>query len=188
LTVCALVSGADGWEAIEAFGREKLAWLRPFAPFRNGVPSPDGIANVLSRLSPKGFQECFGNWTRAVAKVTAGEVIAVDGKTSRGSRDRRGARRPLHMVSAGASANRLVLGQEATEEQSNEITAIPKLLELLEIKGCIVTIDAMGCQHAIAEQIVAQGGEDVRGLKGNQSHRQEAVEYFFTVAQAANFA
>jgi predicted transposase YbfD/YdcC len=150
LTVCAVVSGADGWEAIEEFGREKLEWLRQFAPFRNGVPSHDCIANVLSRLSPKGFQECFGNWTRAVAKVTAGEVIAVDGKTARESRDRRGARRPLHMVSAWASANRLVLGQEATEEKSNEITAIPKLLELLELKGCIVTIDAMCCQHAIA--------------------------------------
>ena len=188
LTVCAVVSGADGWEAIEEFGREKLDWLRQFAPFKNGVPSHDCIANVLSRLSPKGFQECFGSWTRAVAKATAGEVIAVDGKTARGSRDRRESRRPLHMVSAWASTNRLVLGQEATEEKSNEITAIPKLLELLELKGCIVTIDAMGCQHAIAAQIIAQGGEYVLGLKGNQSHLQEAVEDFFTAAQAANFA
>ena len=111
----------------------------------------------------------------------------MDGKTARGSRDRRESRRPLHMVSAWASTNRLVLGQEATEEKSNEITAIPKLLELLELKGCIVTIDAMGCQHAIAAQIIAQGGEYVLGLKGNQSHLQEAVEDFFSAAQVANF-
>jgi predicted transposase YbfD/YdcC len=188
LTVCAVVSGADGWEAIEDFGREKLEWLRRFAPFKNGVPSHDCIANVLARLSPKGFQECFRTWTQAVAKATGGEVIAVDGKTARGSRDRKRSRQPLHMVSAWASANRLVLGQEATEEKSNEITAIPKLLELLDLKGCLVTIDAMGCQRAIAEQIVAQGGDYVLGLKGNQSNLQEAVEEFFAVAQKAAFA
>jgi predicted transposase YbfD/YdcC len=188
LTVCAVVSGADGWEAIEDFGREKLAWLRRFAPFKNGVPSHDCIANVIARLSPKGFQECFRHWTQAVAKATGGEVIAVDGKTARGSRDRKRSRQPLHMVSAWASTNRLVLGQEATAEKSNEITAIPKLLELLELKGCIVTIDAMGCQRAIAEQIVAQGGDYVLGLKGNQSNLQEAVEDFFAVAQKAHFA
>jgi predicted transposase YbfD/YdcC len=152
------------------------------------VPSHDCIANVLARLSPKGFQECFRTWTQAVAKATGGEVIAVDGKTARGSRDRKRARQPLHMVSAWASANRLGLGQEATEEKSNEITAIPKLLELLELKGCLVTIDAMGCQRAIAEQIIAQGGDYVLGLKGNQGQLQEAVEDFFAVAQKVNFA
>jgi len=188
LTVCAVVSGADGWEAIEEFGREKLEWLRRFAPFKNGVPSHDCIANVVARLSPKGFQECFRTWTQAVAKATGGEVIAVDGKTARGSRDRKRSRQPLPRVSAWASANRLVLGQEATEEKSNEITAIPKLLELLDLKGCLVTIDAMGCQRAIAEQIVAQGGDYVLGLKGNQSNLQEAVEEFFAVARKAAFA
>ena len=142
LTICAVVSGADGWEAIEDFGREKLDWLRRFAPFRNGVPSHDCIANVVSRLSPKGFQACLRSWTREVAQVTDGEVIALDGKTARGSRDRKRGRGPLHMVSAWASANRLVLGQEATDAKSNEITAIPKLLELLELHGCLVTIDA----------------------------------------------
>ncbi len=104
LPVCAVVSGADGWEAIKEFGREKREWLRQFAPFKNEVPSHDGIAIVLSRLSPQGFQESFGSWTRAVATATVGEVVAVDGKTARGSRDRRGARRPpLPMVSAWAS-------------------------------------------------------------------------------------
>lgn len=188
LTICAVVSGANGWEAIEDFGREKLDWLRRFAPFRNGVPSHDCIANVVSRLSPKGFQACLLSWTREVAQVTDGEVIALDGKTARGSRDRKRGRGPLHMVSAWASANRLVLGQEATDAKSNEITAIPKLLELLELRGCLVTIDAMGCQTAIAAQIVAQGGDYVLGLKGNQSALQEAVEDFWTTAQAGDFA
>ncbi len=188
LTICAVVSGADGWEAIEDFGREKLDWLRQFAPFDNGVPSDDCLANVIARLSPKGFQACLLSWTQSVAEVTDGEVIAVDGKTARGSRDRRRGRQPLHRVSAWACTNRLVLSQVATSEKSNEITAIPKLLELLELRGCLVTIDAMGCQTAIAAQIVAQGADDVLGLKGNQSALQEAVEDDWTVAQQADFA
>lgn len=188
LVVCAVVSGADGWESIEEFGREKRDWLRQFGRFANGVPSHDGIANVISRLTPKGFGECFRNWTQAVAGATGGEIIALDGKTARGSQDRVRGRRPLHMVSAWACRNRLVLGQEATEEKSNEITAIPKLLEMLELKGAIVTIDAMGCQRAIAAQIVAQDGDYVLGLKGNQSALQESVADFFQVALAAEFA
>jgi predicted transposase YbfD/YdcC len=163
LTVCAVVSGANGWAAIEDFGRERLDWLHQFGQSENGVASHDCIANVISRLTPKGFGECFRSWTLAVAGATGGEIIAVDGKSARGSRDRRRGRSPLHMVSAWACRNRLVLGQEATEEKSNEITAIPKLLELLELKGGIVTIDAMGSQRAIAEQIRAQGGDYVLG-------------------------
>jgi predicted transposase YbfD/YdcC len=124
------------------------------------------------------------SWTEGVREKTMGEVIAVDGKTARGSRDRAKNRNPLHRVSAWAEANRLVLGQEATEEKSNEITAIPKLLALLELHGCIVTIDAMGCQRAIAERIVEQGGDYVLGLKGNQGSLHEAVEEYFTTAQA----
>ena len=188
LVICAVISGADGWEAIEQFGKEKLKWLRRFAPFANGVPSHDCIAGVTSRLSVKGFQECFMSWTGAVTEATGGEVIAVDGKTGRSSHDRKRGRKALHMVSAWASTNRLVLGQVATEEKSNEITAIPKLLELLELAGCIVTIDAMGCQREIAAQIITAGGNDVLGLKGNQSAMQEAVEDFFTVAQSGEFA
>ena len=123
-----------------------------------------------------------------MAGATGGEIIAVDGNSARGSRDRRRGRSPLHMVSAWACRNRLVLGQEATEEKSNEITAIPTLLELLDLQGCIVTIEAMGCQRAIAEQIRAQGGDYVLGLKGNQSALQESVEDFFEVATAGDFA
>ena len=187
LVICALISGADGWEAIEDFGKTKLDWLRRFARFTNGVPSHDCIANVVSRLSVKGFQECFVNWTGATMAATGGEVIAVDGKTASGSQDRKHGRKALHMVSAWASANRLVLGQQATEEKSNEITAIPKLLELRELAGCIVTLDAMGCQREIAAQIVAQGGDYVLGLKGNQSTMQEAVEDYFDVAASVDF-
>ncbi len=187
LTVCAVASGAEGWEAITEFGHAKLDWLRRFIPLKNGVPSHDCIAYVISRLSPEGFRRCFMGWTEGVREKTAGEVIAVDGKTARGSRDRAKNRHPLHMVSAWADANRLVLGQEATEEKSNEITAIPKLLALLDLHGCIVTINAMGCQRAIAERIVEQGGDYVLGLKGNQGSLHEAVEEYFTTAQAADF-
>lgn len=112
LVVCAVTAGAPGWEAIEEFGKEKLDWLRKFAPFANGVPSHDCIANVVSRLSPKGFQACFRSWTVAVSEATKDEVIAIDGKTARGSRDRKRARKALHMVSAWASTNRLVLAQD----------------------------------------------------------------------------
>ncbi|MBK1722821.1 ISAs1 family transposase, partial [Thiocystis violacea] len=188
LVVCAMLSGAEGWEAMEEFGKEKLEWLRKFAPFANGIPSHDCIASVISRLNPKTFQACFVSWTRAISAVTDGEIVAVDGKSARGSRDRRRGKAALHMVSAWGSRNRLVLGQEATEEKSNEITAIPKLLELLELKGCIVTIDAMGCQTKIAEQIIEQGGDYVLGLKGNQSTLRDEVEDFFDTARAGEFA
>jgi len=188
LVVCAILSGAEGWEAMEEFGKEKLDWLRKFLPFANGIPSHDCIASVMSRLNPKAFQACFVSWTRAISAISDGEVVAVDGKTARGSRDRLRGKAALHMVSAWGNRNRLVLGQEATEEKSNEITAIPKLLELLELKGCIVTIDAMGCQTKIAEQIVEQGGDYVLGLKGNQSTLHDEVEDFFDTARAGEFA
>ena len=126
-------------------------------------------------------------WVEGVREKTEGEVIAFDGKTSRGSIDRKRAKSPLHMVSAWACANRLVLGQEATAEKSNEITAIPKLLELLDLKGCIITIDAMGCQTAIAKQIVEQQGDYVLGLKENQPLLVTAVEDYFTLARKNNF-
>jgi len=188
LTICAVVAGADGWEAIAQFGRYKLDWLRQFIPLKNGAPSADCLAYVLQRVSPEGFRSCFQEWTDALVQATGGQVVAIDGKTSRGSRDRRGGRGPLHLVSAWAAHNRLVLGQEATDEKSNEITAIPKLLSILVLKGCIVTIDAMGCQRAIAEQIVEQGGDYVLALKDNQPTLHEAAKDFFATAEAADFA
>jgi len=187
LVICAQISGANGWEAIATFGKSKIEWLRQFVPLKNGIPSHDCIAYVISRLSPKHFQECFLHWIEDIRKETKGEVVAIDGKTARGSRDRKNAKNPLHMVSAWATANRIVLGQEATAEKSNEITAIPKLLELLELHGCIVTIDAMGCQRDIAEKIVEQGADYVLGLKGNQGSMHEATEDFFVTAESTDF-
>ncbi len=146
LTVCAVVSGAEGWEVIEEFGREKLDWLRRFALFENGVPSHDRIANVISRLTPKGFGECFRSPTQAVASATGSEIVAVDARRCTGS-------------APGRAATAWCWDREASEARSNEITAIPKRLALLELKGCIVTLDAMGCQCAIAEQLRAQGGD-----------------------------
>ena len=187
LSICSVCSGANGWEAIEAFGHEKLEWLRKYIPLKNGVPSHDCINYVLARLSAESFRDCFMNWTQSVMKSCPGEIIALDGKTARGSRDRKNDKNPLHMVSAWACQQRLVLGQEAIDDKSNEITAIPKLLKLLEIKGCIITIDAMGCQHAITDQIIGQKGDYVIGLKGNQGNLHEAVNDFFTIAQQNDF-
>jgi predicted transposase YbfD/YdcC len=186
LVISAVCSNAKGWEAIEDFGHAKLDWLRQFVPLANGVPSHDCIEYVMTRLSPVQFRDCFMSWTQAV-KDEANELIAVDGKTARGSRDRANRGHPLHMVTAWACESRLVLAQEATAEKSNEITAIPKLLELLELKGCIVTLDAMGCQRDIAHQIKQQDGDYVMGLKGNQSNLQEAVDDYFTTAKAHQF-
>ncbi len=180
LSLCAVCSGANGWEAIEEFGHEKLDWLQQYIPLKNGA-SHDCIHYVLARLSAEGFRECFLSWTRRVMEECPGEIIALDGKTARGSLDRKNDKNPLHMVSAWACEQRLVLGQEVTDDQSNEITALPKLLKLLE--GCIVTIDAMGCQRAIAKQIIEQEGDYVFGLKGNQGQLHEAVEDFFTTAR-----
>ena len=187
LVICAIVSGAEGWESIEEFAKEKEDWLRKFIPLKNGIPSHDCIAYVISRLSVKGFQKCFMSWAQAIAGVMGEQVIAIDGKTSRGSKDRKNNRNPLHMVSAWATDSRLVLGQEVTAEKSNEITAIPELLELLELKGCIVTIDAMGCQRKITEQIIDKGSDYSIGLKGNQGLLHDAVVDFFNTAEKSEY-
>lgn len=187
LVISAQIAGANGWEAIVTFGKSKIEWLRQFVPLKNGIPSPDCIAYVISRIPPKDFQECFISWINDVHKQTQGEIISIDGKTARGSRDRKNDKKPLHMVSAWATANRIVIGQEVTNEKSNEITAIPNLLERLELNGCIVTIDAMGCQTEIVEDIVDKKADYVLGLKGNQSSMHEAVEDYFVTAEANEF-
>jgi predicted transposase YbfD/YdcC len=187
LVIAAVISGAEGWEAIETFGEEKLEWLRNYFPFANGVPSHDCIRMVLISLSPKALQGCFVRWMQAVVEVARGEVVAIDGKTIRRSFDHGEGLGAIHMVSAWAKRNGVSLGQVKTEEKSNEITAIPKLLALLELRGCIVTLDAMGCQRAIAEQVIEQGGDYSLGLKGNQSALHEAAEDFFSTAQRAGF-
>jgi predicted transposase YbfD/YdcC len=188
IAICAVICGADTWVEMEAYGRAKEQWLRQFLALPHGIPSHDTFARVIARLNPEEVQQCFLRWMQAVREVTEGEVVAIDGKTLRRSFDRATGKGAIHMVSAWASVNRLVLGQEKVDEKSNEITAIPALLQLLELKGCIVTIDAMGCQKAIARTIVEQEADYVLTLKANHGRLYEEVERFFAEAQQRQFA
>jgi predicted transposase YbfD/YdcC len=183
IAICAVLCGANDWVAVEPFGKAKETWFKRFLELPNGIPSHDTFGRVFALLSPAHFQECFLSWIQAVAQVVEGQVVAIDGKTLRRSYDRRSAKAAIHMVSAWAAQNRVVLGQLKTEEKSNEITAIPELLRVLEVSGCIVTIDAMGCQRAIAHQIVEQGADYVLALKQNQGTLYAAVEQTFQTAQ-----
>jgi len=187
LIISATISGCEGWKSIRDFGLLKLEWLRQFLPYENGIPVDDTIARVMRKLNTKQFANCFTRWIQAVTKATNGDVIAIDGKTLRRSFDTSDEKSAIHMVSAWSTANGVVLGQEKTAEKSNEITAIPELLNSLAIKGCIITIDAMGCQKDIAEQIVKQKGDYLLALKGNQGHFHEEVASFLTIAKEENF-
>jgi predicted transposase YbfD/YdcC len=162
---------------MELFGKSKRQWLQTFLALPHGIPSHDTFGRVFARLNPTRFQECFLSWTRAVAALTQGTLVSLDGKTVRASFDRATAASPLHMVSAWCSQNGgLVMGQLKTDSKSNEITALPELLQLLAIKGCIVTMDAMGCQTAIAGQIRAQGGDYLLALKSNHQKAYKAIK------------
>ena len=145
IAICAVICGADSWVYVEMFGKSKEEWFRSFLDLPNGILSHDTFGDVFSRLDPDRFQECFMEWSQAVADLLPGEVVAIDGKTVRRSHDKRAGKQAIHLVSAWAAANTLTLGQVKTDQKSNEITAIPRLLELLELNGYIVTIDAMGC-------------------------------------------
>lgn len=178
ITICAVICGADDWNAIESFGKAKKDWFLTFLELPNGIPAHDTFRRLFSILSPKVFQEFFTDWVSDVA-TNVGGVIAIDGKTVRRSHDKRAGKKAIHMVSAWSSANGLVLGQVKTDEKSNEITAIPVLLRALSLKGCIVTTDAMGCQKNIAKQIIEGGGDYVLALKGNQGALSEQVKNLF---------
>ena len=188
LCVCAVVSGAEGWSAIAQFGEAKLAWLRRFLAYENGIPNEDTIAWVIGRLRVKEFEKHFVQWMRGITPEPDGEIISIDGKTARRSHDRRKNKSPLHMVSAWAGKQGVSLGQVATAEKSNEITAIPVLLDLLELKGALITIDAMGCQTAITQRIIAKKADYVLALKGNQGLTHDAVIDYFEAAEKVNFA
>ena len=187
LCVSAVISGAEGWQDIEEFGHSKLEWLRKYVPLENGIPVDDTIARVISSLSVKGFQDCFQSWVQSVCAITQGDIISIDGKTLRRSYDKKSRKGALHMVSAWASENAMILGQVKTDEKSNEITAIPALLKVLALKGCIVTLDAMGCQETITQDIIKGGGDYAIAVKGNQGHLHDSVMDFFTTAQEHAF-
>ncbi len=186
--LCAVICGADGWTAMETFGRAKEEWRRTFLALPSGIPRHDTFGRVFARLDPEAFGRCFVAWVRAVAPETLGALVAVDGKTLRGSHDRPNGQAPLHLVSAWAADSGLVLGQVAVDDKANAITVIPVLLRLLDLEGGLVTIDALGCQTAIAAQIVEQGGDYVLALQDNQPTLHEAVRVTFEQARADGFA
>ena len=187
IALCGVICGADDWVAIEQFGNAKLPWFRTFLDLPHGIPSHDTFGRVFAALDPDAFKAAFLAWVRTLAAVMPGDVIAIDGKTLRHTFDTAADKAAIHMVSAWASAQGLCLGQVKTDAKSNEITAIPQLLEVLALAGRIVTIDAMGCQTAIARTIHEKGGDYVLSLKGNQGLLHDDIQLFFADARAHHF-
>ena len=187
IAICAVICGADTWVDVENFGKAKLNWFKTFLELPNGIPSHDTFGRVFAHIDPEEFQSCFLSWMQAVSKLINAEVMALDGKKLRRSHDRTLGKAAIHMVSAWATANRLVLGQTKVDDKSNEITAMPELLQVLELSGCVVTIDAMGCQKEIAKTIIEKEADYVLALKGNQGHLQEDVAQVFDEAQETAF-
>ncbi len=188
IAVCAVISGADDFVAIAEFGTKKRKWLSRFLDLNNGIPSHDRFNAVLAALKPAEFEKCLLRWITALHEMTDGQVIAIDGKTLRRSFDAASGKAAIHMVSAWASANHISLGQVVVDAKSNEITAIPKLLQILEISGSLVTIDAMGCQTEIARQIVDAGADYVLAAKANQPTLHQGIVEFFEEHLEENFS
>jgi len=187
IAICAVISGAETWEEIEEFGKSKQEWLESILELTNGIPSSDTFRRVISRIKPAEFQEKFLKWIETIRENIDKEVIAIDGKTLRRSHNNKLGKTAIHIVSAWANSNKLVIGQVKTEEKSNEITAIPELLQILEIKGCIVTIDAMGCQKEIAKKIIEQEADYSLALKANHEKMYKEVEEYFQEQIKLNF-
>jgi predicted transposase YbfD/YdcC len=187
IAICAVVCGAEGWVDIELFGKSKLPWLKTFLELPNGIPSHDTFGRVFARIDAAQFQLAFSEWVWSVNDILQGQIINIDGKQLRGSKDKGLGKRAIYMVSAWAEANELVLGQRKVDEKSNEITAIPELLKILALSGCIVTIDAIGTQTNIARTIVAADADYVLSVKENQGHLYEDISVLFAVDQAQNF-
>lgn len=179
IALCAVICGADSWVAIELYGCTKYEWLKTFLELPNGIPSHDTFARVFAQLNSQQFQSCFLNWIKSIQSRTDGEVVAIDGKTLCGSHDRNSDQSAIQIVSAWATTNKLVLGQVKVDEKSNEITAIPELIKVLELSGCIVTIDAIGCQKEIVKLISQQNADYVITLKKNQGNLYDEVEQLF---------
>src|SRR5476649_590678 len=187
LCLLAVLAGAETFVDIARFGDKKLALLRRFRQFRDGTPSHDHLGDIFATLDAEHFQRCFVSWVASLTGAPVAEVIAIDGKTSRRSYQKTGGKAPIHMVSAFAVRQRLVLGQVKVADKSNEIVAIPKLIEMMAIEGAIVTIDAMGCQRDIAQKIVDKKADYVLALKGNQGSLREDVELFAAEQKANGF-
>ena len=187
-TIGAVVCGADSWVDVEQDGRRKRAWLETFLELPNGIPSHDTLGRVFAALDPAAFQQCFVSWMRAVVGASRGRLVAIDGKALRHSFDTARGKSAIHLVSAWACANHLLLGQQAVADKSNEITAIPELLKLLDLHGALVTIDAMGCQKQIAAEVVAAGADYVLAVKENQPTLYADVRRVFLDGLEEDFA
>jgi len=177
IAICGVLAGCDSWVEIEAFGHERLDWLKTFLELPNGTPSHNTFGRVFALINPREFQSSFANWMKSAVKLTGGKVVAIDGKTNRRTFGKD--TKPLHLVSAFATANGVALGQVATDQKSNEITAIPELLKLLDLNGCLITTDAMGCQADIATDIVSKGGDYLLAVKGNQGNLYKDIKALF---------
>ena len=187
LGLFAVISGCEGWDEMARFSSAKVEWLQTWLDLPNGAPCADTFRRVFAALDPDAFHRCFVRWMSEMAQGTKGKLVAIDGKTMRGTVSRALGKTPLHVVSAWLAENNLTLGQVVTDEKSNEITAIPALLALLNVEGATITIDAMGCQKKIAAAIVEKGAEYILALKGNQSTLENEVEGFFAEAQKTAF-
>jgi len=187
VAICGVICGADGWVGIQEFGESKEEWFSTFLELPNGIPSHDTFGRVFARLDPDQFHTCFVNWISAVSELTEGQVIAIDGKTLRRSHDKTLGKGAIVMVSAWATANRLVLGQVKVDDKSNEIKAVPELLRVLDISGCIITTDAMGCQKEIASLVIEGGGDYVLALKDNHPLLSEDVRLLFDDLEGSRF-
>ena len=187
IAICAVICGAEGWVDIENFGKSKITWLKTFWELPNGIPSHDTFGRVFSLIDPEEFQESFQSWVQSIHEFTDGQVIAVDGKQLQGSKDSFLGKRAIYMVSAWAEANELVLGQRKVDEKSNEITAIPELLKILDISSCIITIDAIGTQTKIAKAIIDRGANYLLSVKENQGHLYQDISWLFEYDQKNKF-
>jgi predicted transposase YbfD/YdcC len=187
IAICGIICGADDWVMIEQFGIGKEKWFRKFLELPHGIPSHDTIGKVFSWIDPEEFHSCFMDWVREIAVVTKGELIAIDGKTVRRSHDRTEGEKAIHIVSAWASQNEMVIGQKKVADKSNEITAIPELLKMLDISGCIVTIDAIGTQKTIINDILKKKADYLLAVKKNQGKLYEQVKHCFEVDQKNDF-
>lgn len=187
IAICAIISGAEGWVDVENYGKSKLDWLETFLKLPNGIPSHDTFGRVFTMLDPKEFQEGFQSWVESIQQLTNGEIVALDGKQLRGSKDGYLGKNAIYMVSAWAEANELVLGQRKVDEKSNEITAIPELLKILSLEGCIVTIDAIGTQTEIAKAIIKAGADYLLSVKENQKTLHREIAWLFEYDQKKDF-